>query len=219
MKLNKVRISLIFIAVLYIISLVCVVYWDVIRDQIIIPIYYLVWVVGLILNSISQKVFLIFLVAVCIVIGINTIIKIWGTGSKKSRQNISNTGNSRYRFWARLLNYSLTSEFFRWDFVLEARRLIFSIFSFQEGLNPSEVEQGMANETLPAPLIIKQLVKNRELPIDSPQRDWLGILGVKIARWLNKTEDQNTQKVNDQIEEIIHYIEERLEITQNGNRP
>lgn len=218
-KLNKVRISLIFIAVLYIISVACVVYWDVIRDQVIIPIYYLVWVIGLILKSISQKVYLVLLIAGCAIIGINTLIKIRAKGLKKHPENVPYGGNSRYRFWARLLNYSLTSEFFRWDFVIEARRLIFSIFAFQEGLNPSEVEQGMANNSLSAPVIVKLLVKNRELPIDAPQKSWMKMWRLKIRSWFNIQETQTDQKVTGQIEEIIHFIEERLEITQNGNQP
>lgn len=219
MKLNKVRISLIFIAVLYILSIVFVIFWDVIRDQVIIPIYYLVWVVSLILKSISQKVYLALLVFGCIVIGINTLIKIRGKGIKKPRENTSYAGNSRYRFWARLLNFSMTSEFFSWDFVLEARRLILSIFAFQEGLDPTEVEQGMSDNSITAPVIVKQLVKHRELPIDSPQKTWLEILIVKLRSRFNIQEPQTDQKVSRQIEEIIKFIEERLEITQNGNRP
>lgn len=206
-------------AVLYLLSILCVVFWDAIRDQIIIPIYYLVWVIGLLLKSISQKVFLVMLIMGCIIISLNTLIKIWSQELKKARENIAYSGNSRYRFWARLLNYSMTSEFFRWDFVLEARRLIFSIFAFQEGLDPSEVEQGMANNSITAPIIVKLLVKNRELPIDAPDKNWLEIWRLKIKSWFNIQEPQTNYKVSRQIEEIIRFIEDRLEITQNGNRP
>jgi len=218
MKLNKVRVSLIFIAVLYIISLVFVVFWDVIRDQIIIPIYYLVWIVGLLLKSISQKVYLALLVLGCVIIGVNNLIKIRVKGGKKPAEHISYAGNSRYRFWSRLLSYSMTSEFFRWDFVLEARRLILSIFAFQEGLDTSQVEQGIANHSISVPIIVKQLVNQRELPIDAPPKNWVDTWVTQIRNWLNIPETQPDPKISGKIEEIIDFIEERLEITQNGNR-
>jgi hypothetical protein len=66
---------------------------------------------------------------------------------------------------------------------------------------------------------VKQLVKHRELPIDSPKKTWLEIWIGKLRSRFNIQEPQTDQKVSRQIEEIINFIEERLEITQNGNRP
>ncbi len=219
MKFEKVRVSLIFLAVLYIISLICVVFWDVVREQIIVPLYYLVWVGGLILKSISQKVFLVLLVIGCFIIGASTINRLRGKESKKPSAKPSTVVTSRYRFWSKLLAHSLTSEFFRWEFALEARKLIFSIYGFQEGLDLEEAELKIARRELPVPANVKLLVEKREIPTEAPVRNWLDRWIYNILQQFSIQEPQSDQKRSEKIEEIIHYIEDRLEITHDGNQP
>jgi hypothetical protein len=219
MKFEKVRVSLIFIAVLYIISLICVVFWDVIREQIIVPLYYLVWISGLILKSISQNVFLVLLIIGCLIIAANTINQLRVKGSKKPAEKPSTVGTSRYRFWSKLLSHALTSEFFRWEFALEARKLIFSIFAYQEGLSPEEAALKIDHRELPVPAPVKLLVEKREIPIETPVRNWIDQWIYQILQQFSIQQPQIDQRGSQQIEEIIHFIEDRLEITHDGNQP
>jgi hypothetical protein len=219
MKFEKVRGSLIFIAVLFIVSIICVVFWDVVRDQIIIPLYYLVWVGGLILKSISQKVFLVLLVIGCLIIGASTIKNLRLKGSQKASEKHTTAITSRYRFWSKLLSHSLSSEFFRWEFALEARKLIFSIFSFQEGIDPEEAELRIKRRELPVPEVVKLLVEKREISVEAPIRNWAEIWIQKILQLFSIQEPRKDQSGSKQIEEIIHFIEDRLEITHDGNHP
>lgn len=57
MAVDKARIGLVFILLVLLFSILALVYWDFVRDTIIIPIYYIIWVIGLILKSIPQGVY------------------------------------------------------------------------------------------------------------------------------------------------------------------
>jgi hypothetical protein len=217
MKTERVRISLIFIAVLYIISILCVVFWNVVREQIIIPVYYLVWIGSLILKSISQKVFLGLLIIGCLIIGVNTIKNLQVKKLQKRSEKNQPSSTSRYRFWSKLLYHSLTSEFFRWEFALEARKLIFSIFSYQEGLNPEEAELKIKRHELRVPDSVKQLVEKREIPLDTPIKNWIENWVEKIRQVFRGQDSQIDPRGDEHIEAIIQFIEDRLEITHDGN--
>jgi hypothetical protein len=73
MKLNRTTVGLVFVLVVLMFSILTLLYWDFVRDTVIIPVYYLLWVGSLILKSIPQGAYLAILIFISAIIGWNTL--------------------------------------------------------------------------------------------------------------------------------------------------
>jgi len=213
MKLAKGSLGWVIVTVLAIFSTLTWFFWDFVRDGIVVPIYYLIWLIGLILNSIPQGVFLILLIFVCFMIALNTIFKFQYRQYSQSASRYRSMGGGRYHFWNRLLANLWTNSFSRDEFALEARKLILEILSYQEGVDIHRIEQMVAENKISVPASVMQLVLSRKLQFP-PEKG--NSVRRKIARFLRRSFQEDTlgeQMVDEQTKEIIHFIEVRLELS------
>src|SRR4051812_1213802 len=72
-KINKVRVLVAVLVVAFIFSILTLLFWTFVRDTIVIPVYYLVWVSGLLINSVPQGLFAGLLALIGLVIAFNTL--------------------------------------------------------------------------------------------------------------------------------------------------
>jgi hypothetical protein len=199
------------LATLLIFSVLTLVAWDFVREVIVIPLTYLFWLGGLILNSIPQEVYLIGLIIIAGIIALNTLSKLQ---RKTSNQRFTQAGlgdASRYRLWLRLYAAAPTGEYPRLELARETRRLILSLLAYQEGLTLAEVEQKIVSGDLAVPVIIKQFIHDRDFTFTLPprQRFW--------QRFNRKADRQSDPLLKQSLEEIVQFIETRLEIVHDGN--
>jgi len=213
MKPARVSPGCVIVTVLAIFSTLTWFFWDFVRDVIVVPIYYLIWLVGLILKSIPQELFLILLVFTCFIIAFNTLLKIQSRQYSQGASRYGSTGGGRYQFWNRLFTNLRSSPFSRDDFVFKARKLILSILSYQEGVDIPGIEQMVADHKISVPVSVMQLVLSRKLP-SPPGRG--NSLSKKLTKFLHRFFHENSQDelmIDEQASEIIHFIEYRLEIS------
>ncbi len=213
MKLSKGSLGWVIVTVLAIFSTLTWLFWDFVRDGIVVPIYYLIWLVRLILNSIPQVIFLILLVFVCFMIALNTLLKLQSRQYKQAASRYRFIEGGRYLFWNRLLTNLRSNPFSRDEFALEARKLILEILSYQEGVDIHGIEQMVAENKISVPASVMQLVLSRKLQFP-PEKG--NSLRRKIARLLRRSFPEDTlgeQMIDEQAKEIIHFIEDRLEIS------
>jgi hypothetical protein len=213
MKLVKGSLGWVIVTVLATFSMLTWLFWDFIRDVIVVPIYYLIWLVGLILNSIPQVIFLILLVFVCFMITLNTLFKIWSGQYRRAASRYRTIEGGRYLFWNRLLTNLRSNPFSRDNFALEARKLILSILSYQEGIDIPGIEQILADHKISVPVSVAQLVISKKLPF-LPEKG--NPHGRKLPKFLHRffqKDAQDEPMMDEQAKEIIHFIEDRLEIS------
>ena len=72
-KINWVRVIIAVVTVAIIFSILTLLFWTFVRDTIVVPIYYVLWVIGLFLNSVPQGLFAGFLAIIGLVIAFNTL--------------------------------------------------------------------------------------------------------------------------------------------------
>jgi hypothetical protein len=210
-KVKRVWLGVAVLATLFIFSVLTLVAWDFVREAIVVPLAYLLWLGGLILKSISQEIYLVGLIIVAGVIALNTLNKLQ---RKSAGTRFSSTGSddaSRYRLWLRLCAAAPANEFSRLELARETRQLIVSVLAYQDGLTQAEVEQKIVSGALPMPDTVRTLFHERDL-ISTPRptpRFW--------QRFIRRTDKQSDPLLNQSLEEIAQFIENRLEIVHDGN--
>ncbi len=218
MKLNnKAKIILSLILVVVIFSVISLIYWDFIRDAVVMPVYYVIWLGDLLLKSIPQEVYLVILIGLCIVMGVTTVAKIRTQRLAESGERQRPIGGTRYLFWRKIYSHIDSSQFARNHFASETRRLILAILSHQEGVDVFEVERMIVNGDLPVPKTVRNLILKQE--IKSPIKPQKAIEGV-IDRLRNLILGEDSEldlQIDPQTDEIVSFIEQRLEITRDGN--
>jgi hypothetical protein len=208
---KRAWLGLALLATLLIFSVLTLVAWDFVREAIVVPLTYLFWLVGLILKSIPQEIYLIGLILVAVIIALNTLKRLQRKTSNPGFIKAGPGDASRYRFWLRLCATAPASEYPRLELARETRRLIISVLAYQEGLTPAEVEQKIVSGDLAVPVTIKQFIHDRDFPFTLPprQRFW--------QRFNRKADQQSDPLLNQSLEEIAQFIENRLEIVHDGN--
>ncbi len=210
MKVRRTWLGLALLATLFIFSVLTLVAWDFIREAVVIPLTYLIWLGGLILKSIPQEIYLIGLIIVAAAIALNTLNKLQRKPANARFASTESGDASRYRLWLRLYTAAPASEYSRLELARETRKLIVSVLAHQDGLTQPEVEQKIVSGAIPVPAIIRQLFQERDLmstPRPSP-RFW--------RRLIRKTDRPSDPLLDQSLEEIVQFIENRLEIVHDG---
>jgi hypothetical protein len=216
---NKVRMLLVVIVFLLIYSILMLTFWGFVRETIVMPIHHLIWVGGLITNSIPQEVYLALLAFISFSIALNAIKNAHIREPEVRSGTRVKEGISRYQFWVNLREHSFSSEFSRLKFARETRKLILAILSYQEGLDPVETEQKVVNNEIIVPGIIRNLVQERQLAGTQQPGNWRLIEWIQRFRLFGRKKSAREILMDKQIEEIIHYIEGLLEINHDRNQP
>jgi hypothetical protein len=210
-KTKRAWLGVAVLATLLIFSVLTLVAWDFVREAIVVPLTYLIWLGGLILNSIPQEIYLIGLIIVAGVIALNTLNKLQRKPASTRFIGAQSGDASRYRLWLRLFKAAPAADYSRLELARETRQLIVSVLAYQEGLTPPEVEQKIVSGALPVPDQVSRLFRERDLrstPQSTP-RFW--------QRLLRKADRQPDPMLNQSLEEIVQFIENRLEIVHDGN--
>jgi hypothetical protein len=215
MNRQKSFVWLYILAVLVVSGLVALFFWDAVRDAVVYPLYYIGWLILLVINSFSQDLYLGLLIIAGVIAGLAAVIRLLPGARGRLAGEAREMSQSRYRFW-RGKNIELeTSEYFRNSFALEARRLVLDMLAHQESLTPVEAEWKVRQGLVEVPPEVRYLVETRELR---------SMPGRKTSRWdrlfpwlgrrSRSTQTQEGSRlVAYQVEAILKFLEERLEIT------
>ena len=213
LKLNRTRIVLAFVVVAFAFSIITLLFWDFVRDSIIVPVYYVIWVGGLFLKSIPQSIFIGILVLISLVIGLNTLRNIRlqpnTGGGKRKPQSV----DTRYLHWKRLYDNLYISRFSRTLFNSESRKLILSILAYENGIDSTEAEARTKRGTLNVPDGIRNLLQQRDFP-DAAPPSRLQSLRQRLGRIIAPPNPQ----VDALVAEVITFVEQHLETPYGGNQ-
>jgi hypothetical protein len=188
-------------------------FWDTLREMLVIPVYYLVWLAGLLINSIPQGVFLAILVAVCAVFAMAVVGKIRPQPANKPLIMVGDVSESRYRFWSRRYDYLNQSRFLGDDFAFELRKLLMAILAYQEGLEKEEIEIRVASESFPVPEAVKYLITHRSLVTSDNEKERVPQLLKRVQKRLGVRDRIRSAQICNNVEQIIEYLNDRLEIS------
>lgn len=219
MKLGKFRIVLAVLVVALIFGILTLLFWDFVRDTIVVPIYYVVWLGGLVLKSIPQGIFVGILSLIGLLIALNTLSRIQLRRDERNPERGRIQADTRYQHWRRLSDNLYASRFSRNMFFADARKLIVSVLAYEQGIDAAEVTPLMRSGALEVPESIRALFQQSEIQdsMSAPTPS------ENIVRRLRRRLGGQASPLNPQIDsltaDIIGFVEQHLEITYAGNQP
>ncbi len=205
MTLDKVKIGFVFLLVVFVLSLLTLLFWDFVRDAIVVPIDYLIWVTGLVIRSIPQDVYLAALLLISLFLSLNTVARIRSRPTTGNYERIPAQGDTRYHRWLLLSSRQSLSPFYRDIFTTEARNLILSMLAYDHGIDSAEAEARVKDGTLEVPERIRDLIEMRTIRIQPrPVNRFQAVL-----RWLRLLEADLTPDplLDSLVVEIIDFVE------------
>jgi hypothetical protein len=220
MTRNRTRFVFAIAATTVIFSILTLIFWEFMRNTVVLPVYDLLRLGILFLKSVSQEIYLGLLILVSVLIGISALRGDPSGPAERISVPEGTKHSARYLVWRRLYSDLTGSQFSRNRFAWETRQMILFILADQEGIDTSEAEMNIINGTLSVPDAVRHLVRYRQIEIARPastagsHRVW------RLYRLLfRQAAPAHTPLVDPQVEEVIAFIEHRLEITHVADVP
>lgn len=202
---SRLRLGLAILLVLALVSL-SVLFRDWVRQAIVLPIAYLVWLVGLVLRSIDQAVFWILLgLIIVLVLLISLLGSLFGGEAAVPVEGETPWGG-RARYWARQVSVSQRNVLFQSDMKAALWRLAVLSLAHQNRLTPPEADAALRSGQIPAPERVLAYLRSAEAGLE--QRG-PGLLERLKDRFHLQRE---TRPVDPDLIAAIQYLEEQLEV-------
>lgn len=194
---------------------------DFVRDTIIIPLAYAWTLLSLLYQSTPQVVFW----GIFLIISFVILIKVFGSvkqadlglPSYKEMEAMS-PARDRIYYWLIQVQIALHGNLYFRDKVMRSmEKLVLGVIAYQERLTLKEVEDAISHRSLPMPEDIAVLFKST--PEDLSDY-YPGPFPLRVIRWLSRiaesfrriTGKKETSTEQMQLEEIIEYLDNQLEI-------
>ena len=181
---------------------------DLVREMVVIPLTYAVWMGDIALRTIPQGLLLALLVLIGLFFVLRSAMHSTGDDQPLARGTVpASQQHSRLVFWARQLNRMEDSQFAVEKLALELKALIVRILSSQGNLPEDDVIDAVQRGNLAVPDEVRSLLIR-------PQ-DWLSATQPGqwelLLRWLrpNRTPVTNDAQ-SKKIDAVIHFIETRV---------
>jgi hypothetical protein len=216
---DKAKIILVFVLLVLLFSILTLIFWDFVRNVIIVPIYYFLWEISLVLKSIPQGVYLALLVFLSVFIGFNTLTSLRVERQTKRLKRDRPESGTRYLHWNSLYANMDGNPFTRDRFAWEARKLILSIFAYEHGIDIADAEMLVQNGYVDVPDTIRNLIMEKRMPATGLRVSRVARTMVWLRRKFFKIEAENDPQIDALVGEVISFVEQRLEINHAGNQP
>ena len=216
---DKAKIILVFVLLVLLFGILTLIFWDFVRDAIIVPIYYFLWEISLVLKSIPEGAYLALLVFLSVIIGFNTLTGLRVERHTKRLEREQPESGTRYVHWRLLCANLDVNPFTRDRFFWEARKLILSIFAYEQGIDIADAEMLVQNGNVDAPDTVRRLIIEKRIPAAGPRVSRIARAPVWLRRLFIEIEAENDPQIDALVGEIISFIEQRLEINHAGNQP
>jgi hypothetical protein len=198
-------------------GVLALVFWDFIRETIVIPLYHFFWIIDLTVKSVPDGVYLAVLLLIGFMLSVNALQGLQLRGPNRPPTSAPYSASTRYTVWARLYRNLYRRTILSNHFGSETRRLLLTMLAYQENVTVEEAEALVKSGALSVPPAVKTLVERKEIHLNRPQN---GANTHWLLRWLRPGEPAlDSTEIDPQVAEIVAFIEHRLEITHDQPRP
>jgi hypothetical protein len=163
-----------------------------VRDVIVIPLFYVFWLLRLLFESISQVLLWgLFVVVVVIVAGRSLVKRV----PRLQGRPVEERRRGRVEEWLRLIQQTKQGAFGKWRLANALGQLAVEVLAGEERLEPKEIRRRLENGTLDVPPEIRAYLQSR-MPVASAQRH---------ARPRARATDSDPD-----LERIVQFLEDQL---------
>jgi hypothetical protein len=219
MKSVKANIWKILLAVLILIPVLLVLTWnlqDIARRLVVVPGSYVIWLFGRLLESTPQFFIWIALITVMGILIGRSLSTRTPSYQEPSFRETGPARRSRLRFWINQLNQR--SEFSRSRLAEFVDRLILDVLTYTYHQSTWQVEKRLIDGDIPAPDELVEFLKIRKqlpgLQASRPQEIISDLFFFLKNRFSKKPAGTVKHQLNQELEIILDYLEDQLEIHQ-----
>ena len=222
-KVNARMLALLLVPSVLLVAALTLVLRDWVRDVILTPILFILWLGGLLIKSTPQWIFWgVFLVMALLILA-NSL----GTG-KRPDQNVDRAEpghprRERVLFWAKQIRWRARRDFSPLGNGEPLRRLVLEVIAFQERLSLTEVEQRLESGELDVPPTIRTCLQHKLTPEPSSpvslwerlQHRWADFgrrAHVLISGLTEARSYTQPSPFDSELESVVQFLEDRLEI-------
>lgn len=196
-------------------AVMAVFFRDWVRQSIVLPVTYVFWVIGLMLQSIDQAVYWGLLVTIAALI---TFYALWPGSFKSDRNESSRPSNihSRYRQWYSFFSNLEESRFAGDNLARELVRFTVLILSYQQNLSTDEVYRQIDSGEIALPEDFITFLRRREF-INKPQPKpaWLDFIHQYLPHSQATRPPDRLSPIEKEVESILSHIEMLLSPQEN----
>jgi hypothetical protein len=209
---------LVALITLLVLGLLVVFFWDFVSANVILPIYSFLILAVYGINSVSQGIYLFLLVLLAIALAIIFL----GLAFSKAQAPKYYTSShysvdivSRYAFWRTQCDNLNRNHFANEEFARSARKMLLDVLAYQEHRDIFELEMMVMREELELPPEVQHLIAQRKLTTRVKPKNWIQLQWRRIQRIFNHDSHAPTTDVLNEVEVIITFLEQRMEIYHN----
>lgn len=215
MTKNRVMMLSAFAGFVLLFSGATLLHWEFMRNTIFVPVYYVLWFSGLLLNSIPQGVYLALLVLGSVIAGAKIV---QGTQTKAHTRRVvrnQEPSGTRYLYWRGLCAHAYGNPFSKNWFTLEARKLVVSVLAHEYGIDAAEAELLVKNGTLHVPDTLRAAFDNKYVP-SAPLPSRFASAVFRLRQLLLGEKVQPDQHIERLMTDFVTFIESHLEINSHA---
>ena len=215
MNLNPRR--LIVIGVVLLVVSAAVLYWGraIIRDTIVVPISYLLWLVGVLLRNMHQQYFWIVALIIAFVIAYRSFLS-----NRKKREPVEMVPDiaapsGRVEYWVARVNLMRMGMYYQSTFNEALGRLTLDLLAYRNRLTVRQVEQGLQSETLRVPEEVRNFLLTYVLSRNFERVPYFVYLYRSVRLWFfSRTKRRALRRdlLPEDTQCVIDYMEEELEV-------
>ncbi|HMN60532.1 MAG TPA: hypothetical protein PJ988_09225 [Anaerolinea sp.] len=186
-----------------------------VRAWLVMPVSYVAWYINTILSTVPQPVFWALLVFGGFILSTRVILKSMAPAELPEPQTYAGRSISRYQYWLWYFSSFQVSHFATEHMARNLARLLIDILAFQENLTADEVEDRVYTGQLDLPDDVRALIKTRQFDFTrSDPPALVRFLDRLLRRQRAPVSNQiDNREAREKITRIIHFIEDRLEIS------
>lgn len=195
---------------------------ETVRDAVVRPITYMIWLGGLFLRSVPQQILLAALVLTGAYLALRSLTPGRSTPPESSAVEPHRAEESRLRFWQSQFRYAPSSDFASEKLAAELRSLIFTMLEHQERMSRDEILQAAAAGAieLPAPVRALLLEQQRwQTGATAAVDDLLPRLSSALRSLLRLPVDDTPSPFEQELAAVVDWIEHRNGPAETKSRP
>jgi hypothetical protein len=200
---------------------------ELVREVIVIPVSYLIWVVGILVESTNQFYFWLVLLFISLMVASRSL-----RPKKKDRELDSEVpvpeevgivpGRGRVGFWAMRVKLMRLGPYYQGSFNEGLSRLLVEVLAHRHHLTIRQVEQNINNGTLDVPDEVRKFVHTNLWQRELKTANYVSIFLRNLWEWfltkVRKVADGPESAMDPDVVRVIKYMEEELEVSYGSSR-
>jgi hypothetical protein len=179
---------------------------DVVRNMVVIPLLYILWVGRLLLQSVPQAFFWFVFLTAALVLAVGSLVRQERSRGEQPRVPVSSSG--QVRAWVRRIRLMARGGFTGWYFGQHMERLIVDVLAHRERLTPKQIRHRVRSGDLEVPPEIRPYFRIARV---RSRRRWIAGLVSRLRRRSGRRA-QESPPAESGLERAVRFLEDQLEV-------